>query len=59
MSTIHDKTLDEKLDERRDQRLETLYELREEFKIVAESDVEYAKYAENALEVLREEGYDV
>lgn len=47
------------LDDRREERLEALYELREEFETVAEADVPYAKWAENALETLRKEGYDV
>jgi hypothetical protein len=43
----------------RKERLRPLYEVREELKLVANSDAEYAKYAQNFLESLREAGYDV
>lgn len=46
-------------EQKREENLETLYGLREEFKIIAEADVEWSKYAEEALRTLREEGYDV
>jgi hypothetical protein len=44
---------------KREDALDRLYELREQFKIIANSDAEYAKYAENALQRLQEEGYDI
>ncbi len=44
---------------KREENLDRLYELREEMQIIAESDGPYAKYAENGLKRLREEGYDV
>lgn len=47
------------VDARIDERLERLYELREELKTIANSDVEYAEYASNGLERLQEAGYDV
>lgn len=37
-----------------DDRLDQLYELHEHFQTIANSDAEYATYAENALETLRE-----
>lgn len=46
-------------EKRREENLDRLYELREELQIIAESDAEYAKYAQNGLETLREAGYDV
>lgn len=46
-------------EQKREENLERLYELREELQTVADADIEYAKYAENALETLRAEGYDV
>ncbi|WP_436933728.1 hypothetical protein [Halovenus marina] len=46
-------------EQKREANLDRLYELREELKIVAESDIDYAQYAQNALETLRQEGYDV
>lgn len=42
-----------------DDRLETLYELREELRLVADSDCAYAEYAQNGLDALQEAGYDV
>lgn len=47
------------MEDRRKENLETLYELREELKLIADSEGPYAKYAENWLESLREAGYDV
>jgi hypothetical protein len=44
---------------KRDEALETLYGLREELQTVAETDCPYARYAQNALDELRQEGYDV
>jgi hypothetical protein len=41
------------------ERLDTLYELREELRIVADSDCDYAKYGENGLEALRDAGYSL
>lgn len=40
-------------------RLDELYELRDELKLIAESDARYAKYAKNALNTLQKKGYDV
>jgi hypothetical protein len=40
-------------------RLDQLYELEDELKQIADSDTRYSTYAENALESLREAGYDV
>jgi len=40
-------------------RLDELYELRDELQTIAGSDAKYATYAENALDTLREAGYDV
>ncbi|MDS0284746.1 hypothetical protein NDI86_21830 [Halomicroarcula sp. S3CR25-11] len=40
-------------------RLDGLYEVREELKLIAESDVPYSKDAQNFLKALRREGYDV
>jgi hypothetical protein len=44
---------------RKRKRLDTLYELREELRIVADSDCSYAKYGQNGLEVLRDAGYSL
>jgi hypothetical protein len=41
------------------ERLRPLYEISEELQLVANSDADYAKYAQNFLESLREAGYDV
>lgn len=46
-------------EQKRQEVLDQIYDLREELKIIADADVEYAKYAQNALDTLREEGYDV
>lgn len=46
-------------EEKRQENLETLHELREELQTIAESDADWAEYAENALSTLRQEGYDV
>lgn len=40
-------------------RLDELYELRAELQRIADSDARYSTYAENALDSLREAGYDV
>ena len=45
--------------DRREEGLDKLYELREELKTIADSEAEYARFAENALDTLREAGYDV
>ena len=58
MSAI-EKSDDERIEEKLEGRLEKLYAIREELQLVAESDLEYAKYAETGLERLREAGYDV
>jgi len=47
------------LPDKDDDYLETLYDLREELKIIANSEAEWAKYAEEGLSKLREAGYDV
>lgn len=46
-------------EQKRKENLDRIYDLREELQIVADADIEYAKYAQNALDTLREEGYDV
>lgn len=46
-------------EQKRQENLDRLYALREEWRTIADSDGPYAKYAENALRRLREEGYDV
>ena len=56
MSTI--ATTDEPQSKREDA-LEQLYEIRDDLKTVANSDAEYATYAQNALDELEEAGYDV
>ena len=43
-------------EQRRQENLERLYDLREELQTVADSDADYAEYAENFLESLREAG---
>jgi hypothetical protein len=45
--------------QRRKENLDRLYDLREELETVANSDADYAAYAESFLETLRAEGYDV
>jgi len=55
MSTLSTETADEP----RDDRLDQLYEVVDELKIIAESDVDYAEYAQNFLASLKEAGYDV
>jgi len=42
-----------------EENLDRLYELRDELKLIADSDCRYATYAENFLESLEEAGYDV
>lgn len=65
MSTIeNDDSDDHEIDlpdheQRRKETLDRLYELREELRIAANSDTDYAEYAQNGLETLKEEGYDV
>jgi len=44
---------------KREEALNQLYELRDDLAIVAESDCDYATYAETALDELREAEYDV
>jgi len=46
-------------EEKRHENLDRLYELREELQTIADSDAEYAEYAENFLNSLRGAGYDV
>lgn len=46
-------------DAKADDRLDALYEVHEELQLIADSDARYASYAQNALESLREAGYDV
>ena len=46
-------------EDRQEENLDKLYELREQFEIIADSDAEYATYAQNALDRLEEAGYDV
>lgn len=45
--------------DRTKERLQPLYEVHEELQLIAESDVPYARDAQNFLESLREAGYDV
>jgi hypothetical protein len=47
------------INKRKRERLDTLYELREELRIVADSEGPYAKYGQNGLEALRDAGYDL
>jgi len=46
-------------EQRRKDNLDRLYELHEELQTIAEADLEYARYARNALDRLEAEGYDV
>jgi len=43
-------------EQRRQENLDRLYDLREELETVADSDADYAAYAESFLETLREAG---
>jgi len=46
-------------EQKREENLDRLYELRKDLHIIADSDARYSEYAQNALETLQEEGYDV
>jgi len=46
-------------EQKRQENLERLYDLHEELQTIANSDAQYSEYAQNALETLQEEGYDV
>lgn len=46
-------------EQQRADNLDQLYELRDELQTIAEADIEYARYAQNALDRLEAEGYDV
>lgn len=48
-----------KFDSHDEDRLEKLYELRDELQTIADSDAEWARYAQEGLDQLREAGYDV
>ena len=46
-------------DEHEEDRLDQLYAVSDELQTIADSDADYAEYAENFLASLREAGYDV
>jgi len=52
-------TVESKAEEEQEDALETLYNVHEDLQVIADSDAEWAKYAEKGLEKLREAGYDV